>query len=337
MNTNRVNEIVAAIPACSKEFYHKSDLLPELLALQSEMVALTFNDDHAENAQFRLWDVQSHLQKMNEERGHIADARVNKFREDCKVIGGQIAGEISGEKGEKKALKSLETLHCKKHILKNVSFKLDDHRTEIDIIVLTEKVVFIVEVKNTAKDIVIDEHGNYCRKTEIGLVSDKSIGERMNEKDYLLRQTLKSAGYEEPNIVSLVVFTNNTVYVENHYPYIKTCFLAALPNIIQHYLGEIRYAEEDFDRMVAVIEEAKCSDSYPLPLDADQFKRDFAELLVLLETAPDAETEMEEINEERDNHSEVDSRRDRRYKAVSVVAALLVPALTAGIIGLRRK
>ena len=57
MNATRKSEIINAMPSFSKERYPKSELLPELFKLQSELVDLTFNGDHAENAQLKIWDV----------------------------------------------------------------------------------------------------------------------------------------------------------------------------------------------------------------------------------------------------------------------------------------
>ena len=64
---NRVNEILDQMTAFSKESYTKEEYLPELLKLQSEIVRLTFNDEHDEEAKLRLWDVSDHLKMMNTE------------------------------------------------------------------------------------------------------------------------------------------------------------------------------------------------------------------------------------------------------------------------------
>ena len=156
----RVEEIKNSMNSFTKERYNKGDVLPELLSLQRELVNLTFNGIHAENANLKIWDVESHLDALNEECGHIADEEIEKFKAGCKIVCNTIKAEMSGQAGEYKACRSLETLHCKNVILRNIEFKLDDHRTELDIVVITEKAIFIVEVKNPAKDIYIDERGN---------------------------------------------------------------------------------------------------------------------------------------------------------------------------------
>lgn len=53
MNNTRVQELMAAMNSFRKEAYHKSEILSEMLALQSEIVNLTFNGDHAATAGVR--------------------------------------------------------------------------------------------------------------------------------------------------------------------------------------------------------------------------------------------------------------------------------------------
>lgn len=285
MNATRKSEIIKAMPSFSKERYPKSELLPELFKLQSELVDLTFNGDHAENAQLKIWDVYNHLAKLNEVNGHVADDMLEKFWCGCKTVNESIRGEISGNRGEYKAFRSLETVHTAKIVLQNIELCSGDHRTELDLIVFTEKAVFILEVKNPTMDVVIDERGNYCRVRDGKLSFDKNVGERMNDKDFLLRQVLQAAGIENPNIVNLMVFTNNNIQVTNKFPYIQHCFLSSLPHLVDCYEGEVLYSQATISKMVEATEAAKCPESYPLPLDIVEFKQDFANLMVALEGA----------------------------------------------------
>ena len=63
LNEKRINEIISQITAFSKGSYTKSEFLPELLKLQKELIELTFNTEHAENGDLRLWDVERHLRR----------------------------------------------------------------------------------------------------------------------------------------------------------------------------------------------------------------------------------------------------------------------------------
>ena len=304
MNT-RINEILNSMNSFKKELYNKQEILPELFALQDELVNLTFNGIHAENGNLRIWDVESHLDKLNADCGHIADELLEKFKSDCKIICNTIKAEKSGQAGEYKAFRSIETLRCKNSVLKNVEFVFNDHRTELDAIVVTEKAVFIVEVKNPSKDIYIDERGNYCRVSDT-LIFDKNIGEKMNEKDYLLREALKNCGIENINIQNIIVFTNSSMHVENRFPYVNTCYLSELPHIIGGYNGDRIYTDTEIDSIITAIKDNKCHESYPLPLDMSEFKNTFAVLMTTLENA--SENKSDPTDEDPDQTSSLKDR-----------------------------
>lgn len=214
MRTERVNELKASMKSFGKEKYQKAELLDEMFALQQEIVSLTFNQDHAALAELKIWDVEKHLEQMNEELGNVADEELQRFIEGSKVLCNLIKAEISGNRGEAKAFRTLEYIKSRNYVLKNVELSDGDFRTELDAVVITPSAITIVEVKNTAKDIFIDEAGNYFRTGEF-LRLDCNIGEKMQIKEELLRKALASAGYGDIEINSVVVFTNNRIEVQN--------------------------------------------------------------------------------------------------------------------------
>lgn len=280
----RIKEITNSIGSFSQDLYHKSEVLPELFKLQDEIVNLTFNKDHADNGRLRLWDVKAYIEQLNAECGYVVDEQLQRFKDDCKTICNIIKAEKAGQAGEHKAFRSLETVRCRNMVLKNVEFTLNDHRTEVDAIVITENTVFIIEVKNPIKNIQIDERGNYYRESNEKLIFDKNIGEQMNDKEYLLREVFKTKGLEGVNIQSLVVFTNSLISVQNNYPYIRTCYLSELPHIINRSTGE-SYFEDIMDMMVIAINESMCYEKYPMPIDMKEFKMNFAVMMAILENA----------------------------------------------------
>lgn len=293
---NRIKEILNSMQSFKKEAYRKEELLPEYFELQKEMINLTFNDNHAENGKLRIWDVENHFEKLNEEYGHVADEELKAFKEERKIFSNTIKSELSGNAGEYKAFRSLETLRCKNKIMKNIEFKSGDRRTEIDAIVFTEKAVFIIEVKNPHRDIYIDERGNYCRVSDT-MHLDCNIGEKMNDKVYLLREALKSAGYSNANIVNLVVFTNSTIHVDNRYDYISTCFLSKLPHIIEDYDGKPIYSDSSISAMMESVTNAECKEAYPVEIDINQYKYHFANLMATLEEAAQNRSDTTDISE----------------------------------------
>ncbi len=292
----RIKDIESRLTAFKKESYQRKELLDELLNLQAEMVNATFDGEHAERSHLKIWDIEKHFEQLNEDCGHVADELLAKFRIESKAFTEMIRAEISGNKGEQKAYKSLQTVKRNQRLLRNIELKNDEHRTEIDIISITDSTIFLIEVKNTSKNIVIDERGNYCRVAYNGeLAFDKNIGEKMNEKEYLLREVLRRAGLDNIQIRSLVVFTNSSITVNNDYAYIQECYLSQLPHLVDRDTTEAIYNEKQVSKIAQSILNAQCRESYPIDMDIASYKNTFSTLMATLEYAKVKQAEQEEI------------------------------------------
>lgn len=287
MNEERVNEIISQITAFSKDTYTKSEFLPELLKLQKELIDLTFNAEHAENGDLRLWDVERHLRKMNEERGYVADDELVRFVQGSKVVCSNIGAEFSGNAGEQKVFRALETLGCQNGVLRNVELEFDGRRTEIDAIVFTNRAIFIIEIKNSKKDIFIDEDGEFYR-TGHSMHHDCNIADKMDEREALLRKALERVGLDYLKIFKIVTFTNSRIDVECKYHYIKVCGSNYLPTFIEKFTSNQWYSYEDICTMMEAVTEVRCPKEYQMSINMNDFKRDFAMLMAKLEAAEEA-------------------------------------------------
>lgn len=346
MKTKRIEELMTAMKSFGKENYHKSELLNEMFALQQEIVELTFCSDHAATAELKIWDVERHLEQLNENCGNIADEELAKFKEGCKVLCNLIKAEISGNRGEYKAFKTLEYLKTQNRILKNVELSDGNVRTELDAVVITPKCITIVEVKNTSKNIFIDEEGNYYRTGEF-LKWDSNIAEKMSVKEGLLRKVLESAGYGHVQIRSIVVFTNNRIEVQNKYREIRTSFVSQLTYIIDGYRFEDSMTVDEMDNLEAIVKAAECKEVYPFEFDVNQYKADFAHLMATLEFAnveePEDELITENIKTVKNQIVHEDKKMgfgavikavfaSKQFKYVGSTAAAIVVTVTSGII-----
>ena len=301
MKNIRVQEIMKSMKSFGKEGYHKNELLNEMFALQQEIVELTFSGKHAATAELKIWDVERHLEQLNADCGHVADEELARFIEESKVLCNLIKAEISGNRGEYKAFKTLEYLKSENRTLRNIELSDGDVRTELDAVVITPKCVTIVEVKNTAKNIFIDEEGNYYRTGEF-LKWDSNIAEKMSMKESLLRKVLEAAGYGHIQIRSIVVFTNNRIEVQNKYRQIRTSFVSQLAYIIDGYRLDDILSVDEMNGLSEIIKEAECKEAYPFEFDVNQYKADFASLMVTLEFAKNQEVKVAEgpvIEEEK--------------------------------------
>ena len=81
MKTNRVNEMMASMKSFSKDKYQKNELLTEMFALQQEIVGFTFNGEHASTADLKIWDVERHLEQLNQDCGNVADEELQRFKD----------------------------------------------------------------------------------------------------------------------------------------------------------------------------------------------------------------------------------------------------------------
>lgn len=297
MEMNRVKELVASMNSFEKETYQKNELLSEMFALQEELVGLTFNGDHASMADLKIWDVENHLDQLNQDCGNVADEELKKFKDGSKTFCNLIKAEISGNRGEAKAFRTLQYIHSKNTILKNVELTDGDLRTELDAVVITPGTVTIIEVKNTAKNIFIDENGDYFRTGEY-LRWDCNIAEKMTLKEDLLHKVLAAKGIEDIRIRSIVVFTDNRIEVQNKYSKIRTCFVSQLAYIIDGFKSENLYSDEDMASIEGAIRTAESKESYPFDFDVAQYKLDFATVMTILEEASAKEEEAEQEKDE---------------------------------------
>lgn len=277
--TERTEEIINQLTALENRKYKKAEYLPEMLRLQSQMADVAFN---ATESEARIWDVYNHLEQLNTERGNIADEELARFKEDCKILDNRIKAEMSGGRGESLTCQSLEKIKSENMILRNVELEIDGVRTEIDFIVFTKKAIFIIEVKNSKRDIFISDEGDYYRYGRF-MRLDCNIREKMKQREDFVTRILNDSGFLRTNIVSLLVFTNNRIEIENNCKEIDTTFLSQLPYKIDRYNGWDMFTEDCIDEMACTINNEALIGEYTFDTDTDILKRDFAELIAALE------------------------------------------------------
>jgi len=282
--TERMAQVMTAMKSFDKVNYHKAEVLPELFALQQEMVDQVFADEVGDTSRLKIWDVENRLAEKNEALGHVADETLERFRESSKAVSNLIRSEISGSRGEMQAFGRLDKITGVHKLLRNVELSSETRRTELDGIVLTRKGAFIIEVKNTRKNILIDEEGNYYRMGEY-TNWDCNIGEKMSMREALLGELLRRHGYEDCKITSIVVFTNRQVEVRNKLKTLKVSFLGPLPYIIDEFEGEDVYSSAELEAMAAAIEEERCNEEYAIDVDINQYKQEFAAVVAQLDEA----------------------------------------------------
>lgn len=327
----RINQIVESMDAFSNEEYLKKDLLNEYYKLERQVVETTFNKEHVEEGNLTLKNVYQHFQSLCNQYGNKLTEEFRSFSDLNYAVVNGIRKITSGDWGEAKAYKSLATLKCKNKVVRNLELAKDDHKAEIDLIVITQKAVFVIEVKNTKRDIRIDENGNYIKVGKNEFI-DCVIGEKMNEREYLVRNYLEENGINNPNIISLLVFTNSSIKVENNYNYITHCFLGSMPHIIQNYDGKIIYNLKEIEKMYDLLNKKEAVATFKPDCDIQAYKRAFANLLASVEML----SYKKEIITEKTNNSFFIKVKDffenRKYAKELVIGTLV---LTGGFLATR--
>lgn len=334
----KVTELVNSIKSFQKTKYCKADIESELRALQKELLSLVFDEEHILNANLKIWDAFNQLSAENEEKNWIATDLLEVLREDCKKFSNLIRAEISGNWGENQVFNRLTGLKGPHAILRNIELSNGVRKTELDFVVFTEKAQVIVEVKNTKKDVFIDETGAYYRQGEYQSF-DCNIKEKMNYREKLLHTMLLDALKErgkEANIIKLVVFTNNRIELRNKCDDLVTCFLGELPYLIDDQKGEVLYTEEDIAAFAEVISDSAELNEYEYEMDMQKFKEDFARVLVTLENY---EEQQEDVKMSEENEKpEIPYFLTKKYaenqemiKNVACVFAGIVSTVSLGV------
>ena len=273
MGNSRQMEIINSFKKKKKKEFFKNEELSELEALRDEVL---------ENP--HLLDAEEYLKKQNEERNGIATAEYEKFENCCKDLTNMIKGVKSGIRGEKKAFHLLKQIRLEKRILQNIVVHTPHGQTEIDDIVISNKGVFIVEVKNSSYDALIDNRGVYYR-TGKHTCKDSDLGQKMRNRIEYIRSLLDSEGYSEIPVKGIVVFTNDNIKLTNDYYELDVCFPSQLTHIIEEEKTCGALADKDLDIIAEMIRDKHCIEAHPMKnFDSEQFKKSFADLIIALDS-----------------------------------------------------
>ena len=136
-----------------------------------------------------------------------------------------------GIKGEEAIMFELKNSHMPMYILHDVFFNEGELKTQIDYIVITRKLVLIIECKNLYGNITIDNQGNFTRKVQVGNHSYKEgiyspITQNQRHLDMIREKRRMSKGFLgkiafdmsfEDSYKSIVVIANPKSVIEMKY------------------------------------------------------------------------------------------------------------------------
>ena len=278
----KINTLMKEMNAFKKEFYYREEVLSEMFELQKEMVTLVFGKQD-EYSKLRIWDIEDNFRERNEALGNPFPDELLEFEADSKEFCTTLKGMIAGEKGERQTGYALEKVSGKKVILKNIELYDGIRRTEIDALILSPGNISIIEVKNSTKNIFIDESGNYYRIGKYNRL-DCNILQKLRTKEEMVSRILEKNGIKKMSVKSFLVFTNEETEVKNLNTYITPCFLGQLHSLINQETKDIPMTQSGLEYIAERITKEEIKGLFPFHFDVDKYKYEFAKLLAGFES-----------------------------------------------------
>lgn len=270
--------LLSSLKGLNKDVYSREELLPEMDQLEKEMAQIVFEDGLDIPAEYvHMTYIMKHLHEMNNEARNVADQELKKLSRLASIFSNHVRAQQSGITGEDRVEQYLGYMKSNHVVLRNLQLSDGVHNTEIDFLVLKQGVATIVEVKNSKRDIYIDEAGNMYK---IGRYEnfDSHLGTKMDFRAEVIKQLLKDAGFENMKIEKVVVFTNNRIQVQKDYRGFRVCFLSRLPHLIDDFYGTgvIQFTKH-LQQIADFIQSKDLNEYYPFDMDVQEFKESFVD------------------------------------------------------------
>lgn len=270
--------LLSSLKGLNKDVYSREELLPEMDQLEKEMAQIVFEDGLDIPAEYvHMTYIMKHLHEMNNEARNVADQELKKLSRLASIFSNHVRAQQSGITGEDRVEQYLGYMKSNHVVLRNLQLSDGVHNTEIDFLVLKQGVATIVEVKNSKRDIYIDEAGDMYK---IGRYEnfDSHLGTKMDFRAEVIKQLLKDAGFENMKIEKVVVFTNNRIQVQKDYRGFRVCFLSRLPHLIDDFYGTgvIQFTKH-LQQIADFIQSKDLNEYYPFDMDVQEFKESFVD------------------------------------------------------------
>lgn len=270
--------LLSSLKGLSKDVYSREELLPEMDQLEKEMAQIVFEDGLDIPAEYvHMSYIMKHLHEMNNVAGNVADQELKRLSRLASIFSNHVRAQQSGITGEDRVEQYLDYMKSNHVVLRNLQLSDGVHNTEIDFLVLKQGVATIVEVKNSKRDIYIDEVGDMYK---IGRYEnfDSHLGAKMDFRAEVIKKLLTDAGFENMKIEKVVVFTNNRIQVQKDYRGFRVCFLSRLPHLIDDFYGTgvIQFTKH-LQQIADFIQSKDLNEYYPFDMDVQEFKEAFVD------------------------------------------------------------
>lgn len=230
----------------------------------------------------RFGDVKKHLL---EELGDASDKYTNLF-EQLDALDKYSAISMAGYTGEALVKKSLIRVNRKHYALSGITLDEDGERTEYDQIIITDKGILILEVKNYKSPFIINRDGT---PTDInGNPIAKNILTRMHIKRKLLINKLiakfREKGIDMPLYVDeFLVFAKERNEFRNLATGLKYTKPSKLPSVIDGFSSTVEYTDDQMQTLERLIYEVNQEEYKKPSFDFEQINKDLVNAIVSIE------------------------------------------------------
>lgn len=299
MNEARINQIKVSLAGIGPEInqvYTNEELFPLLEALQAAMANGVFAFQHAEH--FEAKDILLHLSTLAAEYGVDNSDAYFRLKANLEQLRYSIGSLIRGRSGERRTQQALRLLSLDQNVemLFNITLQEDEMTAEYDAIVITPYGIFVIETKNFRGASHITESG-ILRQT-CGSAS-YDLGERMNGKEYLLRNCLKEAAVA-PYYGILLYMDDSTQVIDDYKQIPISCFNTIVSDIRKHDEGNAYMTTEQVREIKQKLLSHHTPNRYPCRINCQQIIDDYAYLIAEIEQRADLshEDDIAEMDQE---------------------------------------
>lgn len=316
--------------------YSHAELLGAYRAAEQTWLKSVFRDDYS--TKLTTYDLLDHLACQADKYGLSDSEEYASLCKGLREFASQYGGLINGEKGERFARRALGWLKVPHEAVENITLAADGQAGEFDQIVITPAGVFIIEVKYSTSDTVIDADG-YLRGRSWKRCKPYNVGEHIRSKEHVLWKTLEASPIgcvTRDHIHSLLLFSNSTADVVDNFGKVKVLCC-----------GNVSYYIEEFDNRLppltaaqmesirAVIEANGIEVKYRPQVDLEQIGEDFAAVMALIaaEAASSDVYADTHVNVPGEEPEEAGGLRPAKAKGSTAAIAALAAAALLGLAG----
>ncbi len=293
MKEERIAEIKARLAGhgpSAEERYTNQEIVYSLVDLQEAMANEVFAINHADH--FAARDIMLHFGALAAEYGLQESDEFRRLAMNMRSLGCTIGSLKKGFAGERRTKEGLRvmTFDPDVQILYNLTLQDEVSKTEYDAIVITPYGIFVVEAKNFRGAAYINEKGMLQRQDDA--VAEYNLGEKMNNKEFLLRNCLgdlASVPYQ-----GLLLYVDESASIIDDYKQIPIVFCNTVASVIRGYdNGENHISPEQVREIVKRITAHSVESKYPCRVDCRQIIDDFALLMSEIEERADEANQRE--------------------------------------------